>query len=187
MDRESKSEQETRSDQCTEAKPRKPIEREGRKQKALLTPEKAIEIYSLRGFQSDSKTAESCSIAKRFGISAKAVRDIWDRKSWAHATMYMWTADERREYDQVERRGPGRPVGSKDKVPRRRKQDGTDTAVALEVDAPGSHFSFRLFRVADFVFVLLQMLRMMLESLFRNPHVNQITQRWSAGELMSLK
>eukprot|EP00960_Hanusia_phi_P043531 756104-Hanusia_phi.AAC.1 len=109
----------------------------GKRQKALLTPDTALEIYSLKGFQSNSKAAESVAIAARFGVSAKAVRDIWDKKSWVHATMPRWTEAERQEYGQVERRGPGRPIGSKDKVRRKRKEEMDRTV--HEVEARGAH------------------------------------------------
>ena len=48
-----------------------------------LTPDQAIRIFQMRR----TKTAGTASVlALEFGISAKAIRDIWTRKSWAADT-----------------------------------------------------------------------------------------------------
>ena len=31
----------------------------------------------------------SCEVSKRFGVSSRAVRDIWNEKTWTHATIAL--------------------------------------------------------------------------------------------------
>ena len=53
-----------------------------------LTPELARHIYNLKR----TKTAGTAALlATKYGISAKAIRDIWTRKSWAKDTRPHWT------------------------------------------------------------------------------------------------
>lgn len=42
----------------------------------------ALEIYQLR----TDRGGHSQVVAERFGIAAKTVRDIWNRRTWVHAT-----------------------------------------------------------------------------------------------------
>ncbi|EKX44031.1 hypothetical protein GUITHDRAFT_110135 [Guillardia theta CCMP2712] len=91
--------------------------------KAILNADIALKIYSSRNSDSLFKTAESAVIARHFSISSKAVRDIWDRRTWAHVTMPLWTDEERAEYESMNKRAPGRPVGAKDSRPRKRRKD----------------------------------------------------------------
>jgi len=52
-----------------------------------LTSEQAIHIYNL----GRTKTAGTAALlANRYNISAKAIRDIWTRKSWAQDTRPHW-------------------------------------------------------------------------------------------------
>eukprot|EP00960_Hanusia_phi_P014780 437846-Hanusia_phi.AAC.2 len=91
--------------------------------KAILTADIALKIYSSRNSDKLFKTAESTVIARHFGISSKAVRDIWDRRTWAHVTMPLWTDEEKADYESMNKRAPGRPVGAKDSRPRKRRKD----------------------------------------------------------------
>jgi hypothetical protein len=67
--------------------------------RVILNREKAVEIYRLMTTlvepKSYSATLDSSKInirgmsskvAVHYGVSPKAIRDIWNRKSWAHAT-----------------------------------------------------------------------------------------------------
>jgi len=52
-----------------------------------LTPEQAIDIFKMRG----TKKARTASLlATKYGITPKAIRDIWTRKSWAQDTRPHW-------------------------------------------------------------------------------------------------
>ena len=61
--------------------------------KIVLNSEQAIEIYKMKPF-ADSSTqikirGQSIPIAKTFGVSPKAIRDIWSVKTWAKATEHL--------------------------------------------------------------------------------------------------
>jgi hypothetical protein len=68
--------------------------------RALLTEEQAIQIYKFRpGSTNDAEidrslVGKSGDVAKKFGISPKAVRDIWNRRSWAYETRHLWATSE---------------------------------------------------------------------------------------------
>jgi len=52
-----------------------------------LTPEQAIDIFKMRRTK---KTRTAGLLAIKYGITPKAVRDIWTRKSWAKETRPHW-------------------------------------------------------------------------------------------------
>ena len=73
------------------------------KSRVILSNELAADIYrhkldviSPNSFESCFRPAcskmrgESAKLAKKFGVSAKAVRDIWNHKSWIKATNHLW-------------------------------------------------------------------------------------------------
>eukprot|EP00292_Cryptomonas_paramecium_P034046 CAMPEP_0113700334 /NCGR_PEP_ID=MMETSP0038_2-20120614/23895_1 /TAXON_ID=2898 /ORGANISM="Cryptomonas paramecium" /LENGTH=79 /DNA_ID=CAMNT_0000623971 /DNA_START=17 /DNA_END=253 /DNA_ORIENTATION=- /assembly_acc=CAM_ASM_000170 len=65
-----------------------------RRQRATLTSHQAVQIYALRmpsTFQPDSECAGSAKlVAAKFNVSLKAVRDIWNRRTWADETSHLW-------------------------------------------------------------------------------------------------
>ena len=57
----------------------------------VLTADLAAAIYRAK----ETKTRyDSALLAARFGITAKAIRDIWNRRTWPQATMHLWTPEE---------------------------------------------------------------------------------------------
>ena len=121
---------------------------EPRRLRATLTKDQAAVIYVLRPPQKDNPyprhvaAGNSQLLSKWFGVSPKAVRDVWNRRTWAHATgkhvpasvldalpMMMEQQEKARSArrprmvkpDGVVVRPPGRPIGSKDMKPRRRR------------------------------------------------------------------
>ena len=59
-----------------------------RVRRARLSPEKAIRIFMLRR----TKTKDTAALlAAKYGITPKAIRDIWTRKSWVKDTRPYWT------------------------------------------------------------------------------------------------
>ncbi len=70
----------------------------------VLSPHQAIEIYACKleiqknkdneqDGQSDPSSplkGRSASVAKKFDVSAKTVRDVWSRRTWAFATSFLW-------------------------------------------------------------------------------------------------
>jgi hypothetical protein len=62
--------------------------------RALLTEREAVEIYLCRKSGSGHKVSTS-ALAEKYNISPKAIRDIWNRRTWAPETRHLWTDDER--------------------------------------------------------------------------------------------
>jgi len=56
-----------------------------------LTPEQAIHIFRMR---STKTKATAGLLAVKYGISPKAIRDIWTRKSWTQETRPYWSHDD---------------------------------------------------------------------------------------------
>lgn len=61
--------------------------------KRHLTPADAVAIYQLR-----ATSANPTLIADRFGVSRRAVYDIWNRVSWVPDTLPYWSAQHRLAY-----------------------------------------------------------------------------------------
>ncbi len=63
-----------------------------------LTTDRPTQIYEARPAANEdgcsvcgqSESARSTEVAERFGISAKTVRDIWNRLTWIDATQTLW-------------------------------------------------------------------------------------------------
>ena len=111
----------------------------------MLTDDQAAEIFNLRVPFTDSTsatrdrvfTSRSIVVSRIYGVSPKAVRDIWNKRTWRHATRALWTeADEFQHAKNLKAgsegsllraatkktpslRSVGRPRGSKDSKPRR--------------------------------------------------------------------
>jgi hypothetical protein len=116
------------------------------RKRAVLTRQQAVEIFNLRGssliadFSSGHSVISSRSVivSQWFGVSPKTVRDIWNLRTWRHLTSSLFPETERiprPEYLKVEedmtyqhmtvraqRKGGGRPRGSKDSKPRQMRR-----------------------------------------------------------------
>ena len=68
--------------------------------RCLLTSDKAAEIYSAKisilmsASPSNSLKGQSRMMALAFRISPKAIRDIWNRRTWQHATCHLWLSEQ---------------------------------------------------------------------------------------------
>jgi hypothetical protein len=71
--------------------------------RVLLNKTLAIEIYQTKLTLAAPTSFESClkdsrikmrgksaKLSKIYGVSAKTIRDIWNRKTWANATNHLW-------------------------------------------------------------------------------------------------
>ena len=131
------------------------------RKRAGLTPETAAAIFKQRGVRQDlgqkllettmhTHTGRRVLVSRLFGISPKAVRDIWNQRTWRHVTSTLQLVVGRScEGDQATLREPtnqqllvaasfiarpvGRPRGSKDSRPRRRRV--VDQAAAADASA----------------------------------------------------
>ena len=82
----------------------------------VLTPQIAREIFKLQHIdECSSLHARSVRLSSKYGVTAKAIRDIWKGRSWLDATYELWDAKER-----PKKRIVGRPKGSRDSKPRAR-------------------------------------------------------------------
>ena len=80
-------------------------------------------------------------MSRIYGVSPKAVRDIWNKRTWRHATRSLWTEDDELQHAKnlkavdntaaqkaaAKQKSPalrsvGRPRGSKDSKPRKPRQ-----------------------------------------------------------------
>ena len=115
------------------------------RKRAVLTADTAAAIFKLRGsrngtgplpagMQLHAHTGRSVLVSRMFGISPKAVRDIWNLRTWRHVTdplrCLTSTGDAQPPRDTAAAlaastpavaRPVGRPRGSKDSRPRRRR------------------------------------------------------------------
>ena len=126
------------------------------RKRAVLTVDKAAEIFNLRlpFCQSTSSsardrlfTSRSITLSNIYGVSPKAVRDIWNKRTWRHATRPLWIEDDELQHaknlkaadDTVAQkaaakgkpssiRSIGRPRGSKDSKPRKPRQSRQEYA-----------------------------------------------------------
>jgi hypothetical protein len=57
----------------------------------------AFQIYQCK-LSSESKPAAmkgwSAEVGRWFDVNAKTVRDVWNRRTWAHATRPLWSSAE---------------------------------------------------------------------------------------------
>ena len=76
----------------------------------MLTEQQAIDIYRFKILSNKSSntyasndltqnsnislTAESVALANMYGITSRAIRDIWGRRSWQYATCHLWPQEE---------------------------------------------------------------------------------------------
>jgi hypothetical protein len=61
--------------------------------RAILTRAQAVEIYMFRNElgRDESNQKDQCvGLAKKFHISPKAIRDIWNRRTWTKETEHLW-------------------------------------------------------------------------------------------------
>ena len=117
--------------------------------RAALTAQQVREIFHSRippnGLLGSSArfsvSSRSVEVSRRFGVSPKAVRDIWNRRTWSRVTSTMQMISDAEAAQQEERcyavqetqktigceshlKKVGRPRGSKDSKPRRRRLNG---------------------------------------------------------------
>ena len=83
-------------------------QKEPTKTRAKLTEADALNIYYCK-----SSFTSASAIAKLYGVSEKAVRDIWTGRTWSRET---WHLDESRPFPTKKM---GRPLGRKDAQPRK--------------------------------------------------------------------
>ena len=88
------------------------------KPRAVLTKEQAINIFRISTFNyTKASRPTATSVAKAFGVSEKAIRDIWNGRTWCEETLPLDSSRQPKP-----RKKTGRPLGRKDSAPRRPKE-----------------------------------------------------------------
>jgi hypothetical protein len=80
------------------------------KPNARLTQDQAIDIFNMK-----SSALTAVKIAVSYGISEKAVRDIWKGRTWSRETRHLDTTST------VVLKKVGRPIGRRDQKPRKKR------------------------------------------------------------------
>ena len=98
---------------------------ESRKTRAKLTEADALDIFHCK-----AHSMSAASVSKKYGVSEKAVRDIWTGRTWSKETWHLDTSRSR------PLKKMGRPVGRKDAKPRKprvvpKKLELRDAAAAI--------------------------------------------------------
>jgi hypothetical protein len=68
--------------------------------RAILKQQQAIEIYQFRSGTPHPLrhyhflTGKASAIARAYNVSPKAIRDIWNHRTWRAETRHMWTSDD---------------------------------------------------------------------------------------------
>lgn len=75
---------------------------------AILTAEQAVEIFKIRDESVGKRKCPARIVGKSYGVSEKAVRDIWNGRTWYKETMSL---DPARVGMPMRLRLPGRPRG----------------------------------------------------------------------------
>ena len=60
----------------------------------------ALAIFQAKRCTRGSRTSLSAALGRRYGTTAKAVRDVWNGRTWAHVTKPFWTAEEKNKYEE---------------------------------------------------------------------------------------
>eukprot|EP00960_Hanusia_phi_P031530 749343-Hanusia_phi.AAC.3 len=74
--------------------------------RAMINSEIAREIFMVAKTKIDAgsswaPTSTSIQLGEKYGVTAKAIRDIWNKRTWAHATESMWSDEERASYKRM--------------------------------------------------------------------------------------
>ena len=105
--------------------PQEPLHPEGQlsvwRSKVTLNEEQAREIFKYKNHTTfPSPNSLSIFLANKYQVSSKAIRDIWNGRSWLGATSDLWNRE-----NLPKKRNVGRPRGSKDRIPRSSKSGKT--------------------------------------------------------------
>jgi hypothetical protein len=109
----------------------------------VLTNQQAREIFQLKsGHGFASLHAASIRLASKYGVSSKAIRDIWKGRSWLEATFDLWNVE-----DRPAKRIIGRPKGKKDSKPRLRGSSSKflDEKETSDIVSPADYYHAEYF------------------------------------------
>ena len=115
------------------------------KTRAVLTEAQAVEIFLIKIANDDvpkRSRRSAAAVARQFGVSDKAVRDIWTGRTWFRELMHL---DPARAAMPERLKRPGRPRGRRDAQPTRKQDkcssDSTSTSSASDGDGHDDAYS----------------------------------------------
>ena len=91
------------SDNTQNAVSRKKTFKPASSKRQQLTDVEAVEIFKLRpkprkgGAPQRGSMLLCKSLAPKYGVSAKTIRDVWRGRTWLHATEHLWTEEEKKQ------------------------------------------------------------------------------------------
>jgi hypothetical protein len=59
---------------------------------------------------SRSRSSLSATLGRRYGTTAKTVRDVWNGRTWANVTKPFWTAEDKKKFEGKEKKFEGRKM-----------------------------------------------------------------------------
>jgi hypothetical protein len=109
-----------------------------KKPHSVLLIHQVIEIFKVKIANAQSENKEkisASSLSRKYGVSEKTIRDIWLGHTWNQET---WHLDPTRP---LIRKQTGRPKGSKDRVPRKFKDEALIRGCTVGKDQPAGFTS----------------------------------------------
>jgi hypothetical protein len=88
------------------------------KPRAVLVKEQVMDIFRLSAVRSpEQKKPTATSVAKKYGVNEKTIRDIWRGRTWHEETLPL-------DADRIPKKmaKTGRPLGRKDRAPRKSRR-----------------------------------------------------------------
>jgi len=67
---------------------------------AKLNKAAVLAIFQTKPCKGGRRSSLSAALGRRYGTTAKAVRDVWNGRTWAHVTKPFWTAEEKNKYEE---------------------------------------------------------------------------------------
>ena len=124
-----------------------------RNTRAVLSKAQVLQIfaYKIESASVSRQTSKSTAqIAKSYGVTEKAIRDIWTGRTWFRETLHL----EPSRPETLERltRRPGRPKGSQDRQQRRKAAKVDEFQILVIYQLEYSHVLF-LFGISKFDFL----------------------------------
>jgi hypothetical protein len=59
----------------------------------------ALSIFLAKRCKKGRRSSLSAALGRRYGTTPKAVRDVWNGRTWAKVTEPLWTAEERKAFE----------------------------------------------------------------------------------------
>ena len=101
----------------------------------------AVEIFQLRPNQTDGESSRRgsllfCkSVAPKYGVSPKTIRDIWRCRTWSHATEHLWNETEKKLHSEHTRMKKERKKILQDEESKNRDEEEEAVQMSTRIEA----------------------------------------------------